>query len=208
MSSPRICRRSSSDAPIRSLPLKRTVPEMRALRARVRPITVREETDLPDPDSPTMPSVWPRSTVYESPSTALTSPSSVSKWTRRSSTSSSGSAISASSRGSWCPRVVAGGAWQGRSPEGIPLGFRAGEDAARRRSAAARGCQDSREGALVAHPGVDEGVQDVHDEAHDDDEERAEEHGALDLGQIEAHDRLVGVSPDPLDVEHRFGENR
>ena len=38
-------------------------PEMRALRARVRPITVSDDTDLPEPDSPTMPSVWPRSTV-------------------------------------------------------------------------------------------------------------------------------------------------
>ena len=54
---------SSSDAPIRSLPSKRTVPVMRALRERVRPITVSEETDLPDPDSPTIPSVCPRSTV-------------------------------------------------------------------------------------------------------------------------------------------------
>ena len=42
-----------------------TLPEeeMRALRARVSPITVSEETDLPEPDSPTMPSVWPRSSV-------------------------------------------------------------------------------------------------------------------------------------------------
>ena len=45
------------------MPSKRTVPEMRALRARVRPITVSEETDLPEPDSPTIPSVCPRSTV-------------------------------------------------------------------------------------------------------------------------------------------------
>ena len=36
--------------------------EMRALRERDRPITVSEETDLPEPDSPTMPSVCPRST--------------------------------------------------------------------------------------------------------------------------------------------------
>ena len=36
---------------------------MRALRARVRPNTVSEETDFPEPDSPTIPNVWPRSTV-------------------------------------------------------------------------------------------------------------------------------------------------
>src|SRR5206468_9468462 len=33
---------------------------------------------------------------------------------------------------------VAGAAWQGRRPAGIPLGFEVVEDAARRRSAAAR----------------------------------------------------------------------
>ena len=38
-------------------------------------------TLLPQPDSPTMPSVWPCSTANETPSTALTTPSSVSKWT-------------------------------------------------------------------------------------------------------------------------------
>ncbi len=63
MSLPRIVRSSSSDAVSRSLPSKRIDPEMRALRARERPITVSEDTDLPEPDSPTMPSVWPRSTV-------------------------------------------------------------------------------------------------------------------------------------------------
>ena len=44
-------------------------------------------TDLPQPDSPTMPSVLPRSSVKLTPSTDLTSPSSVGKWTRRSRTS-------------------------------------------------------------------------------------------------------------------------
>ena len=63
MSSPRIWRISSSEASSRSLPSKRTVPEMRALRERVRPITVSEDTDLPEPDSPTIPRVCPRSTV-------------------------------------------------------------------------------------------------------------------------------------------------
>ena len=45
------------------MPLNSTSPEMRALAERVRPITVSDETDLPEPDSPTMPSVSPRSTV-------------------------------------------------------------------------------------------------------------------------------------------------
>src|SRR3954453_15299696 len=44
-------------------------------------------TLLPEPDSPTMPSVLPRSSLNDSPSTDLTTPSSVWKCTRRSSTS-------------------------------------------------------------------------------------------------------------------------
>src|SRR6185437_2310615 len=47
-------------------------------------------TDLPQPDSPTIPSVLPLSTVRSTPSTARTTPARVKKWVRRSSTSSSG----------------------------------------------------------------------------------------------------------------------
>ena len=50
-------------------------------------------TDLPEPDSPTMPSVEPLSTEYESPFTAPTKPSSVLKPTRRSLTSRIGKAL-------------------------------------------------------------------------------------------------------------------
>ena len=46
-------------------------------RLRVSPIVVSEVTDLPEPDSPTMPSVVPALTEYEMPSTACTIPSSV-----------------------------------------------------------------------------------------------------------------------------------
>src|SRR3954452_14944612 len=90
MSLPRIWRSSASDICSRSLPSKMISPEMRALEARVSPISVIEETDLPEPDSPTIPSVSPLSTEYEMPSTAFTTPSSVSKWTRRSLISSRG----------------------------------------------------------------------------------------------------------------------
>ncbi len=50
-------------------------------------------TLLPEPDSPTMPSVSPSETVNDTPSTARTTPSSVRKLTLRLRTSSSGSAI-------------------------------------------------------------------------------------------------------------------
>ena len=49
----------------------------------------RLSTDLPEPDSPTMPSVRPRSRVSDTPSTARTSPPDVRNDVRRSSTSSS-----------------------------------------------------------------------------------------------------------------------
>ena len=42
-----------------------------------RPISAICDTDLPEPDSPTMPRVFPRSTVKLTPSTARTVPSSV-----------------------------------------------------------------------------------------------------------------------------------
>ena len=45
----------------------------------IRPMTVRKETLLPDPDSPTTPSVSPGSSENETPSTAFTNPSSVGK---------------------------------------------------------------------------------------------------------------------------------
>ncbi len=50
-------------------------------------------TDLPQPDSPTIPSVLPTSTSNETPSTAWTAPSRVKKYVFRFATSSS--AISA-----------------------------------------------------------------------------------------------------------------
>ena len=55
-----------------------------------RPMIERESTVLPEPDSPTMPSVLPRPRVNETPSTACTRPRGVWKEVRRSSTSSSG----------------------------------------------------------------------------------------------------------------------
>ena len=48
-------------------------------------------TLFPEPDSPTTPSVCPGRTANETPSTALTVPSSVLKYVRRSRTSRSGS---------------------------------------------------------------------------------------------------------------------
>ena len=55
-------------------------------------MTARAETDFPDPDSPTMPSVSPGVIDQLTPSTALTIPASVWNSTWRSSTETSGSA--------------------------------------------------------------------------------------------------------------------
>src|SRR3954463_4621197 len=125
---------------------------MRAFFWRVSPITVRLETLLPEPDSPTMPSALPRCTSYETPSTAFTTPSSVSKWTVRSRTLRSGSGIA-----------------------------------------------DAR---------VDDGVEDVDDQVRDDDEERAEQHRALDHREVAVLDRVEREAADPGDVEDGLGEDR
>ena len=71
------------------------LPSNRAFGPRVSPISVIAVTDLPEPDSPTIATTSPRSTVNETPSTALTMPSSVWKMTRSSSTSSSGASLGA-----------------------------------------------------------------------------------------------------------------
>src|SRR5215218_14835 len=83
---PRISRSSEMCILSRSRPSNRTTPEVRPPLAR--PMMARLVTLLPEPDSPTIPRVWPGSREKLTPSTALTTPSSVSKWTRRSLTSS------------------------------------------------------------------------------------------------------------------------
>src|SRR3954466_4164356 len=103
MSLPRSSRMSSSLAFSRSRPSKTISLSMRAFVKRVSPITVRLDTLLPEPHSPTMPSALPLSTLYEMPSTAFTTPSGVSNCTRRSLTSSSG--VEAAGSGIFHPRV-------------------------------------------------------------------------------------------------------
>src|SRR6478752_4487674 len=68
-----------------SVPSKRADPLTRA--PVVRPVMVWVATLLPEPDSPTMARVVPRSTSKESPRTASNTPSGVLKATRRSRTS-------------------------------------------------------------------------------------------------------------------------
>src|SRR3954447_22347172 len=62
---PRMRRNASGLAPSSSTPSSAARPETRA--PRVRPTIVWVATDLPDPDSPTMPSVRPRSTANDTP---------------------------------------------------------------------------------------------------------------------------------------------
>src|SRR3954471_16280286 len=152
ISLPRIERSSLSLAWSRSRPSKITSPEMRAFFCLVSPITVRLETLLPEPDSPTMPSALPRCTSYETPSTAFTTPSSVSNWTVRSRTERSASGIA-----------------------------------------------DAR---------VDHRVEDVDDQVRDDDEERAEQHRALNHREVAVLDRVECEPADPGDVEHALREDR
>ena len=73
-----------------SLPSSFTDPSCSAFRLSTRPITDRQVTLLPEPDSPTMPSVPDFSSEKLTPETALTTPSSVLNLVWRSVTSSSG----------------------------------------------------------------------------------------------------------------------
>src|SRR6478736_763417 len=98
ISSPRIVRRRLDEALRRSSPRNSTSPVEVANFESLSPITVRHVTLLPDPDSPTMPSTWPGSTLKLTPSTAFTTPSSVLNSVRRSRTSRRGSLIARSLR--------------------------------------------------------------------------------------------------------------
>src|SRR5581483_5082668 len=60
----------SVDASVSSSPSKRTDPAVGSMSRS----TVRAVVDLPQPDSPTSATVWPRSTENETPSTAFTVP--------------------------------------------------------------------------------------------------------------------------------------
>ncbi len=83
---PRSFSSSDSRAVVSSLPSSRISPSTVVNIGLCRPRIVRFVTDFPEPDSPTMPSVLPRSRSKESPSTARTTPSSVRKLTCRSRT--------------------------------------------------------------------------------------------------------------------------
>ena len=75
-----------------------TSPSNFAFGSMISRITDIIVTLLPEPDSPTMPSVSPSDTENETPSTARTRPSSVLKLTLRLFTSSSGSLMSLTNR--------------------------------------------------------------------------------------------------------------
>ena len=79
---------ASSLSAVSSSPSKRIEPEaMRPVSLGIRRRMDSAVTDLPQPDSPTMPSVSPRASSNDTPSTARTTPSSVSNWVCRSRTS-------------------------------------------------------------------------------------------------------------------------
>ena len=79
MSLPRMSRNRPCFIFSRSSPLNRASPLVIAEAFGFRPMIVRHVTLFPEPDSPTMPSVLPFSTLKVTPSTALTMPSSVRK---------------------------------------------------------------------------------------------------------------------------------
>src|SRR6056297_1845842 len=91
-SAPRMRLSARSFSEVSSTPPSRTAPEAMLPAGRgSRPISARLVTDLPQPDSPTMPSVRPGRIENETSSTARTIPASVTKSTLRRSTSSNAS---------------------------------------------------------------------------------------------------------------------
>src|SRR6476660_7038034 len=92
MSLPRISRMAGSSSPTSSRPRKRMLPAtMRPGGIGINPRMERAPTLLPQPDSPTIPSISPRSSRYDRPSTARNIPSRVKNHVFRSSMTSSGS---------------------------------------------------------------------------------------------------------------------
>ena len=71
-------------------PARRTVPAAMRPGGSSNPMTALPVSDLPAPDSPTMPSTSPRAMENDTPSTATSVPRRVGNSTRRSSTSRSG----------------------------------------------------------------------------------------------------------------------
>ncbi len=90
MLAPQNRRISLGDAPPISSPSKRIEPLRITFLRGSSPMIERVSTVLPDPDSPTIPSVRPRSRVKDTPSTDRTRPRTVSKPVSTSVTSSSG----------------------------------------------------------------------------------------------------------------------
>ena len=83
ISEPRIFRISFSGSPTRSCPRNEMLPECTWAVAASSRMIVSDVTDLPDPDSPTTPSVCPGSIWNETSSTALTTPRSMWKYVCR-----------------------------------------------------------------------------------------------------------------------------
>src|SRR5919202_521179 len=100
MSLPRTFRMSSSGSLSRFLPSKLTCPwTILPGGLGIRRINDSALTLLPQPDSPTRPKASPSLSVNETPFTALTTPSCVKNWVRRSFTSKSARFVSRTTGG-------------------------------------------------------------------------------------------------------------
>ena len=86
---PRMSRICAGDRSSRFLPSNMICPAAMRPGGGTSRITDSASTDLPQPDSPTMPSVRPRSTEMSTPSTATTSPPAVRNTVRRPETANS-----------------------------------------------------------------------------------------------------------------------
>ena len=90
ISRPRVAASACGVARSMSMPANRIRPARMSAAASIRPMTAYASTDLPEPLSPTTPTISPRPTLNEAPSSAWTRPERVRKSSTRSSTASSG----------------------------------------------------------------------------------------------------------------------
>src|SRR5450631_1704262 len=182
---PRSRRTSSASAPTSSTPSSQISPEILARVPLCRPRTAWLVTDLPQPDSPTIPNVRPLARWKLIPSTLRTSPSSVGKWTFRSRTSRN-----AVARDAGAPSGATSIAVNGCFPSGRGL------PRCRRRPASA-----------VPHSGVNDGVEHVDDDVRHDQEDCPDDDHAHDDRQVELVDRIDRQLAQALQAEGLLGED-
>src|SRR5882757_2724639 len=184
---PRSFSSSLSVAVVSSLPSRTISPSIVVLSGLCRPRTVRLVTDFPDPDSPTMPRVVPRSRSKERPSTALASPSSVENRTCRSRTERNASDPVGAGASSGLVRVVTAVS-PGTTKQDDEQDCGTANTAELLRGYSTTEPSELRDhgttGLRQSYPRIDHRVQGIDDDVQYKDERGADEHHAHQFRQV------------------------